>query len=555
MSEPTDRTESDAPAGSAPGAEPPPIPEPDPEGCSAAALGLPVRAWDTAVILLLTVVADVCLYSHPGGCGLGVLLLVTVIGLLSAGVARARHASPSLLVGIVLIAAASIWNHWWLLTLTGWLAVLGFAVKLYRPDWRITELCWTVPWTALLAPVRLLGHWLRLMGYGAEPRSGEVKHARRLGARVVVVPLVLTLLFVIIFTAAHPVLREWAAEFFRWLDLALQDFWKLLVLDRILTWVFWLLLFAALIRPVTRSWFADWRAKRSENLERPRDLEHSAEDYLTALITLICLNLVFLMFNAFDSVHLYFRAALPRATSYAEYSHNGCWWLTGALALSTAVIGVMFDRGLNFHPRKKILTVLAYIWAAQNGVLAAGALRRIEMYISHSGLTRLRLVGIYGVLLVVVGLALMVWKVARMKNSTWLVRRDLLAFWMALVVLAVTPRDHICWTHNAARIMDGKFRTFVHLYKQPMSPESYPPLIRLLDHKKAWVRDGIAGLLGRKLVELRAQKLEKWTLWQGSQYWAWRRLEAAADKIRSVAPPDHWEAAEEAMREKTKGWL
>ncbi|MFH1732728.1 MAG: hypothetical protein ABIF82_13905, partial [Planctomycetota bacterium] len=59
-----------------PGAAPPKAGPPfgvelmeDAPGCTATVLGLPLKAWDTVAIILLTIAADVCLYTYPGGTG------------------------------------------------------------------------------------------------------------------------------------------------------------------------------------------------------------------------------------------------------------------------------------------------------------------------------------------------------------------------------------------------------------------------------------------------------------------------------------------------------
>jgi hypothetical protein len=185
------------------------------------------------------------------------------------------------------------------------------------------------------------------------------------------------------------------------------------------------------------------------------------------------------------------------------------------------------------------------------------------MYIGYNGLTRLRIIGIYGVLLVIAGLAFMVWKVYRTKSFAWLVRRDVLALWFAIIVLSLTPRDWICAKYNAAQAMSGNLRPLTLLHGQPLSPESFPPLIQLLDYKgkegdqnkdtERLVRDGIAGLLGRELLELRRSRPKRWSAWQGSHAWALRRLEAVSHRL-DTTKREGYGTAEEALRNYTRQW-
>jgi|GEM_PF-1434938 len=518
-------------------------------GCGAAVLGLPLRAWDTIAIILMTAAADQCLYSHPGGTGAAVLLLVTGMGLLSATSAAPGREAPLLMFTLLLVAVVSAWNYSWLLALTGWLAVLSFAVKLRRPDWKITEIVCVALRTVLMAPLRLTGHLCNCLGYAVKQKTGQVETKVRAPLRVVVVPLVVTVLFVLIFVAANPVVEQLAREVSERLGDWLRDFWNLFEAPRVALWLFWLLVFAALVRPVAKSWIADRLVRQREQLEPPREQEADQSDYATALATLVCVNILFLAFNAMDLTYLFLKVSLPAGVSPDEYSHRGCFWLTMGLLLSTAVIGIVFWGRLNFHPRRRVLRALSYVWAAQNGVLAVVALRRIQIYVGYAGLTYLRIVGIYGVLLVVAGLVLMIVKVHRSRNLLWLIRRDVLAFWVAAVALALTPVDYVCWRYNTPVVMSGNAGPLSNLYRQRLSPQGLPPLIPLLDHEEKWVREGIAGLLGRELDALRRATPAQWTEWQGSGTWALARLETVAKKIEAITAPEDRENAEKALFE------
>ncbi|MFO7900874.1 MAG: DUF4173 domain-containing protein [Planctomycetota bacterium] len=532
-----------------------------PAGCANYVLGLPLRAWQTGVIILLTVAADVCLYEHPGGVGSGVLLLVAMLGLMAAAGKRARRASPGLMLVLILIAAASAWQlGGWLRGFVGWLALVAFAVRLHQPEWRVTEVIWAIPWTLLFAPARLLGHGLRCLGYGdveEAPGEGRGGGGRGIPARVILMPLVVVFLFLLIFVAANPVVEHWAnrvsAELTEWLG-------DLFTVPRMFTWFVWLMVFAALVRPVVRPWLAELLTGLSEDLTPGEEAERG--DCAAALTTLIAVNVLFLAFNAVDASYLYLKAELPAGISYSEYSHRGCAWLTTGLVLSTVVIGVVFRGGLNFHPRRRVIRGLADVWALQNGVLAVGALRRLQMYIGYNGLTRLRIVGIVGVVLVAAGLGLMVWKVHRSKNTVWLIRRYLVAFWVTLAVLALTPRDLICARYNTAVIQSGNIRPLVLVHGQPHSAESYPAMIPLLDfehpagdaEKGELVRRGMASFLGRKLAELRADVPEQWTAFEGSHYWALARLEAVGEQLILPKEAGRLPPVEQEFRDYSRRW-
>ena len=540
----------------------------DAPGCTMTVLGLPLRTWDTLAIILMTIAADICLYDNPGGAGAGVLFLVATIGLLSLAPKTGRAVSPMLLLGILLIAAASAWNFNDGLGVVAFLAITGLAIKLHRPDWRISEVGWVVPWTVVLGPVRFLGHAVRVLGFTGEDVDAEAQpgRGRCIPLRVILVPLSIIILFVLIFRAASPVVEQLTKEVFDWVTELLKDLWQLLSPARIFTWAFWLMIFAALIRPVVKSYVADTLAKRSEKLRQPDSPAPDNGNYATAAATLISVNLLFIAFHAVDWPFLYFKTSLPEGISYSEYSHRGCFWLTVGLLLSTAVIGIIFKRRLNFHRGVGLLRGLSYVWAVLNGVLAIGALRRLQMYVDYNGMTRLRIVGIYGIVLVTVGLILMVVKVRRSRNTAWLVRCDLLALWVTVVLITLTPMDYLSWTHNAGQAMQGNHRPLANLVVQRMSPESLPPLIQLLDYeppgsapkdalKAKTIRRGIAAILGQRLDALRKGKAETWTEWQGAHDWALQALEAVEKKINAITPPDARADARTSIETFVKPWI
>jgi hypothetical protein len=130
---------------------------------------------------------------------------------------------------------------------------------------------------------------------------------------------------------------------------------------------------------------------------------------------------------------------------------------------------------------------------------------------------------------------------------------------VAVTVLALTPRDYICARYNVAQAMSGNPRPLTFLHGQPLSPESFPPMIRLLDYRdpdggmQDLVRDGAAGFLGRQLADLRATRPKRWSAWQGSHSWALRRLEAVGERLNTSRGTEPG-PAEEALRRHTRQW-
>src|SRR6185369_5809783 len=118
-----------------------------------------------------------------------------------------------------------------------------------------------------------------------------------------------------------------------------------------------------------------------------------------------------------------------------------------------------------------------------------GTFRRITMYIAYSGLTELRIVGILGTSLATLGLAIVVYKLARGRTMLWVMRRQLDALAIALAVFVATPTGAIAMHYNVARITADQYRPLLHLYEQPIRAEAIPALLPLLDHPDPVVRE------------------------------------------------------------------
>lgn len=516
-------------------------------------MGLPVGRADTGIIVLLAAAADLCLYARPGGTGASCLLLAALAGLVMAQRGRTTRANCLLAVVVMLAAVLMAWRHWWLLYVVGWSSLLVFAAKRQRPDWPLLEALWGALQTIVQAPVRLAGHFQRRGQETPASADGDGGPAPRKGAgvRVVAIPVAVCALFLLIFAAANPVVTR----VFETIGAHVSDFFchigEYVTIGRVMLWLLWLMLFAALIRPAVKSRLARWLETYGEELKQDRSAALAHDTFASAFWTLVSVNVLFLAYNAMDSVYLYLKATLPAGITWTDYTHRGCGWLTLGLLVSSVVIGSIFRGGLNFHPRARGLKKLSYVWAAQNGLLAIGSMRRLQMYIDFSGLTHLRITGIYGSLLVAAGLAIMVYKVRTNRGFIWLVRRYVLAFCMALTILALTPNEWVCASYNVKKIMEHKPRALRPVFLKRLSPEALPPLVALLDYERddgdavrqRMVREGVAALLGRHLKELDARDSVCWAKQQGSARWALKHLRAAGDRIHTVVSEDRWNSA------------
>jgi hypothetical protein len=376
-----------------------------------------------------------------------------------------------------------------------------------------------------------------LGGFGATlARLARPVRTARASWAAIYVPAGLVLVFGAIFAAANPVIQAWLGRAFD----GVNGFdW----LPSPLRFVFWggcAIAAAALLRPVIRT-IAGLDARLGvAHASEPTDLDPAASHLALARNGMIALNVLFLGYNALDAVYLWGGRA-PSGVNHTEYAHAGTVWLTIAFVLSTIVLGAVFRGAIEHDTRGRLARGLAYAWAGQNLILALGTFRRITLYIAYSGLTELRIVGIFGTSLATLGLAIVVCKVWRRRTMLWVMRRQLDALAIAVVVFVVMPTDDLAMRYNVARIAADQYRPLLHLYEQPIRAETIPALLPLLDHPDPAVREGVAVILAALRDRLAADDAgaTSWMDFELARHRALGALDDSAAHLAEVLPRDH----------------
>ncbi|MCK4909593.1 MAG: DUF4173 domain-containing protein, partial [Planctomycetes bacterium] len=267
-------------------------------------------------------------------------------------------------------------------------------------------------------------------------------------------------------------------------------------------------------------------------------------------------NVLFLLYNGVDTFYLWIHKTLPAGINYSSYARSGTFWLTVALALTSLVLGIIFLRGLNFHKRTPILKVFSWIWVAQNLILAMGTFRRLQMYIDYNGLTRTRIVGAYGILVVIAGLLIVAFKMRDAKSFLWMVRRHALAFVLTLFALAMTPMDFFVFRYNTRIILSGNPRSAVQMVVQPITAEGIPSLIPLLNSPNKEIREGVAGILLREKHRLLQQQRQgkRWVDGELASSRALRMIAAVQHRLDEIIPDGQWPGPVDKLYKNTRQW-
>jgi hypothetical protein len=479
---------------------------------------MPARPRELLAAIGLVVAADVALWSgrNVGVGGFGAATFFVAVPAIVLVAARARRLTlrlSAIVAMLVAIAARCAFAPGIGTLLLGLLGVFALAITLRGRSTFLTEIASSFASTFVTIPQRLEAVVSGIRKHLITTREGARNPAH------VLIPAALVSTFVAIFALANPLVARWLGGLTRVLSVPAPG--------RILTWA--LLLFGAvlLLRPAV--------ARSSAHEEADTTGETTRGALIVARNALVPLNAVFFVYNALDATYLW-AGAPPPGVSERQYAHEGAAWLTLALALLTVVVGVMFRGSLAHDARGKMARVLAFGWLAQGLVLALGTFRRLAIHITTSGLSNVRILGMFGTAVVAFGLVLVGLKLSRRLSFTWLLRRQLDALVLALLLFSVLPTHRISAPVNVSRVMAHEYQALVNIEEQASEVESAAALLPLLEHDDERIRRGVAALLldERDAIRKLATSRSRWRDRDLATARAGRDLEAASDRLDAV---------------------
>jgi hypothetical protein len=521
-----------------------------------------VRLLEIVALVALTGALDYLIYQGVGGLSYAIAILaIPLVVLVAAPVKRWSAPLFFVLTLLLTLAARFAWQFQPFSLAIGVAVLFAFAI-IYRSGRAY------VPFLAVsMLPTGMIGI-VRCFQYFV-PNLQNRKHTvfrRRVDGTtvaVIAVPLGIVLTFAVVFLLSNPILRDVAGRNWDPLWAAIRDVYARFAPtpERSIFWAACVVFLASMLRPALVRYRGSYKWRISE--VTPSDVPSESKlAYRMAMNTLLGVNLLFIAYNVIDARYLVVLRELPSGLDHSQYAHQGVFWLTVALAMSTCVLGTIFSGVLHFHQKAGRLKALAHFWVLQNLLIAVWVMLRLHMYIDYNGLTRMRIVGIYGTLLVLCGLVLVAVMILRKRSIRWLLRKELAALAIAIIALAVTPLDWIAWTVNTPLIQRMiPPRPAVQLSVQPISAEGLMTLIPLLDHDDPVIAAGVAGLLGEwysgyeRYETQRYVPPARWTEYQLSEELCARAIALNMDRIRALIPDGNWGAALERLKAHTARWI
>jgi hypothetical protein len=149
----------------------------------------------------------------------------------------------------------------------------------------------------------------------------------------------------------------------------------------------------------------------------------------------------------------------------------------------------------------------------------------------------MRVLAVFGIALVAVGFVLVVIKVARDKGFVWMIRQHLLAFFIALFLLDVTPVDYFVTRYNVNQILKGNPAPWVQIAVHPINADGLLQLLPLIDSEDERISEGVKALLARRQIEL---EYEERYIHEGKYEWTYHQVGRARCLKRLQEQSHRW---------------
>jgi len=337
------------------------------------------------------------------------------------------------------------------------------------------------------------------------------------GVAVWFVPVVLGSIFVFLFASANPLIEKWLSLIIT-PAIALSQ----VNIGRMLCWL-------VALSAVWPFLHVRWRNKTravvdfAEAAAQEQDTRSHGTDFFSAatiLRSLILFNLLFAVQTVLDALYLWGNTTLPADISYASYAHKGAYPLILTALLAAAFVLAAMKPG-GPAEQSRVIRPLVYLWVAQNVLLVASSILRLDLYVQIYLLTWWRVAAFIWMGLVMIGLLLIVARIMLNRSNGWLIRANLLVLTVTLYVCALVDLTPAIANYNVShsREASGKGVTIDMNYLMQLGPQALPAIDRAIA-----LRGNDLSLVSRRdrLVEQQRKEIASWRAW-GFRSWRLQR--------------------------------
>lgn len=290
------------------------------------------------------------------------------------------------------------------------------------------------------------------------------------------IPAFFSILFLILFYIANPVIHEWLEHFY------LREIIHLFSPRR---WIYWFLIAWiswGLIRPKM------YRLVASDSKEEvaPPKLNQPVYDFFfnttSIAVALIFFNLIFSLQTILDLLYLWTSRTLPEGLTYAEYAHRGAYPLI-FVALLAALFVLIALRPNSASERNSAVRAFVFLWILQTVFLVASSVWRTWLYIEEFSLTYLRISALIWMGLIAAGLLFIIVRILLGKTNRWLVNINLVTLLAILYICSWLDFSSMIAWYNVRHSYEitGKNQQLDLDYMKELGPPALPALRWYID--------------------------------------------------------------------------
>ncbi len=413
----------------------------------------------------------------------------------------------------------------WLNLTVSWLLVVGLAIEA-RSEGTHAALAGlrAVAWAIAVSPFGVLF----ASATAALRLPVKASHISRIPFTSLVLPVLAVLVFAPLLAAANPRFEDLLSS----LDFGNPLAW----LDHLAALLF---TFESFIFLPTLLML--WPVLHGKNAARTTVLDDTAQaplwhvtffKPLAVATTLVLLNLMFAIENSLDIQHLWLDPRVVGSYSHPEYVHRGAYTLIFTAALAGLLMLTALRKGTATEA-SPLVRLLVYGFAAQNLLLVASSAQRTLLYIDAYGWTEWRVSGLAWMALVFFGLLTIFWRVAKNRDSRWLVNTNIFAATVMLVGFSLWDMQGYIIERNVARAMGEAAPMLDSSYVNELSTNALPALRRYQSflasqhHPNSTLQASLPILAESRRIALVIYNLDRTGPWHQSDWQSWTLRDAA----------------------------
>ncbi len=272
--------------------------------------------------------------------------------------------------------------------------------------------------------------------------------------KIIFIPIVVLVIFIIIYKAANPVFEGLLQSVFDAIDAFFTWLFEHIEIALIGTMILGFLIANNFILGEANEEIKNLETKSSYNLKEENldTLEAGKYDrvvvqYKSAILLFSLLNVLILTINSIDIWWVWFNFTWD-GEYLKQFVHEGTYLLILSILISLGICIYYFKGKINFLKDNLILKYLVYIWLFQNAILTVSVGIRNYWYINFFSLAYLRIGVIFFLLLTLYSIFTVAIKVKNKKSTYYLFSKNSLAAYIILVIMAFFNWDVIIAKYN-----------------------------------------------------------------------------------------------------------